>query len=169
MAPSAFSGSTSGSTSASGIIRFLWFFNLHYVNIYLQFVTSSIVSSLILLRNMSQLSFFITYCFLPFAIIPLLLLTAGRYTLPYYVRFRERDTHDYYDYAASTPVKSCSTGRSNRRGRHGTRNNIWWSCTYTRTKDNSDNYCRWNRKHKCWEYNDKYKKTPTPPAAPAES
>ena len=119
--------------------------------------------------------FFITYCFLPFAAIPLLLLTAGRYTLPYSVRkrFCQRDTFDYYDRACpSTTVKSCSSGCSNRRGRRGNRNHIWWSRTRTRTKDNSDKYLRWNRKHKRWEYNDKYKKTKktlTPPAEPTEN
>ena len=165
MVSSTVSGSTSGSTSASGIFWYLRSFNLHYADIYLRFVTSSIVSSSILLGNMSRLSslsHIVSY--------RLPLLTAGCYTLFYSVRFRERDTFDYYDSAPSTPVKSCCTGRSNRRGRHGNRNHIWWSCTYTKTKDNSDTYCRWNQKHKRWEYNDKYKykKTLTPPAATVE-
>ena len=77
------------------------------------------------------MEFFITYCFLPFAIIPLLIQTAGCYTLPYSIHFCEHDTDNYYDYAASTPVKSCSTSRSDRQGYHGNQNHIWLSRAYT--------------------------------------
>ena len=90
---------------------------------------------------------------MPFAFLLLLVLTAGRYTFPYSVLYRWsyfklRD----YDITSSF-AKSCSSGRANRCGRNRNRNHLWWSRTRTRSpSDNSDNYCRCNRKHKFWEF-----------------
>ena len=114
--------------------------------------------------------FFITYCFMPFAFLSLLVLTAGCYTLPYSVRycwscFKLKD----YDITSSFS-KSCSFGQANRRGRNWNRNHIWWTRTRTRSpSDNSNNYCRWNWKRKFWEFKNERPTTHTSSVSHVES